>query len=61
MKSKIPTLEKMMQVDKEAKRKRAKIEKNKSTIERNILLRVEDCERELSASSISMYSHDYGE
>ena len=58
MKYKIPTLEKMMQVDKEAERQRANIEKNKATIEWNIFPRVEDCERELSSSSISMYSLD---
>ena len=61
MKSKILTLEQMIQVDKEVERQRANIEKNKVTIERNILPRVEDCEENLSSSSMSMYSLDYDE
>ena len=48
MKSKISTPEQMMQVDREAERQRDNIEKNKVTIERNILLRVEDCDEDLS-------------
>ena len=51
----------MIQVDKEAKRQRAKIERNKATIEWKILPRVEECEEELSSISISMYSPDSGE
>ena len=50
-----------MQVDKEAKRQRANIERNKATIEWNILPMVEDYEEDLSSSSISMYSLDSGE
>ena len=50
-----------MQVDKEAKRQRAKIEKNKVIIQLNILPRVEDYEDNLSYSSISIYSLDSGE
>ena len=61
MKSKILTPEQMMQVDKEAERQRAKIEKNKATIERKILPRVKDYEEELSSSSISMSSLDSSE
>ena len=61
MKSKIPTPEHMMQVDKEAEKQRANIEKDKVTIEQNILPRVEDCEDNLSSSSMSMYSLDLGE
>ena len=51
----------MMQVDKEVERLRAKGEKNKATIEHEILQRVKYYERELSSSSISMYSLDSGE
>ena len=58
MKSKILTSEQMMQVDKESKRQMAKIEKNKVTIKRNTLPRVEDYEENLSSSSISMYILD---
>ena len=61
MKSKILTLEQMMQFDKEVERQRDKIEKNKVTIERKILPSVEDCEEDFSSSSISMYSLDSGE
>ena len=61
MKSKIPTPEQMTQVDKETERERANTEKIKATIEWNILPRVKDNERELSSSSISMYSLDSGE
>ena len=50
-----------MPIDKKHERQRAKIEKNKSTIEWKILPRVEHCERELSSLSISMYSLDSGE
>ena len=50
----------MLQVDKEAEKQRATIEKNKATIVRKILLRVKECERELSSSSISIYSLDSG-
>ena len=51
----------MIQVDKESERQRENIDKNKATIEWNILPRVKDCEEELSSSSISMYSLDSGE
>ena len=61
MKSNILTLEQIMQVDKEAKRQKDKVEKNKVTIEQKILPRVEDYGEELSSSSISIYSLDSGE
>ena len=51
----------MRQVDKEIERQRANIQKNKATIEQQILPRAEDCERDLSSSSISMYSLDSSE
>ena len=61
VKSKILTLEKMMHVDKEAKKRRDKIEKDNATIERNILPRVKGCVENLSSSSMSMYSLDSSE
>ena len=51
----------MMQIDKEDKRQRANFEKNKAIVEQKILPRVEDYERELSSSSISMYTLEFGE
>ena len=59
VKYKIPTLEEMMQVDKETKIQRDKIEKDKVTIEWNTFPRVEDYEENLSSSSMSMYSLDF--
>ena len=50
-----------MQIDKEDKRQRANFEKNKAIVEQKILPRVEDYERELSSSSISMYTLEFGE
>ena len=61
VKYKTPIPEQMMQVYKEAERQKAKIEKNRATIEQKILPRFKDCEEELSFSSISMYSLDFGE
>ena len=46
------TPEQVMQVDKKAKRQMEKIQKNKATIEKKVLPRVEDCEEDLSSSSI---------
>ena len=50
-----------MQVDKEAERLMTQIDKNKATIERNILPRVEDYEENLVSSSMSIYSVDPSE
>ena len=61
LKSKIPTPEQMIQVDKESERQKSKVEKKKASIEQNILPMDKDCERELSSSSISMYNLNYSE
>ena len=61
LKSKILTLDQMIQIDKEDERQKYKVEKNKATMERKILPRVEDCEEGSSSSSISMYNLDSGE
>ena len=61
VKYKIPTLEEMMQVDKETKIQRDKIEKDKVTIEWNTFPRVEDYEENLVSSSMSIYSVDPSE
>ena len=56
VKSKIPTPDQMVQIDKEAKIQKAKLEKNKAAIERRNLIRIEDEEEESSSSSMSMYN-----
>ena len=49
----------MIQIDKEAKREKSKMEKNEASMERKIPLRVEDCEEGLSSSSMLMYNLDF--
>ena len=49
----------MIQLDKEAKRHKSKMDKKKDAMERNISPRVEDYEEVLSSSYMSMYSLDY--
>ena len=61
MKSKIPTSDQMIQIDKEAERQKYNIEKNKVAIEWKILPRVEDYEDDSSSSSMSMYNLDSSE
>ena len=61
MKSNIPTLEQIIQIDKEVERQKSKIEKKKVATKRNILLRVEDCEEDSSSSSMLMYNLDSSE
>jgi hypothetical protein len=56
VKSKIPTLDQMSKVDKEAETKKAIEEKNKVASERKHLIRIEDVEESSSSSSMSMYS-----
>ena len=46
LKSKILTLDQMIQIDKEVDRQKSKIERNKAAIQWNILPRVEDCEED---------------
>jgi hypothetical protein len=58
VKSKIPTLDIMVQIDKEAKIQKPKSEKSKATIERRNIIRIEDDEEESSSSSMSMYNLD---
>jgi hypothetical protein len=54
LKSKILTQDQMIQIDKEAKRQKSKMERNKDATERKILLRFEDYEEDSSYSSMSM-------
>ena len=58
MKSKILTHDQMIQIDKEAKRQKSKIEENKVATEWKILPKVKYCEEDSSSSSMSMYSID---
>ena len=48
----------MVQIDKEAKRQKCKLDKNKSSMERRNPIRIEDCEEDSSSSSMSMYNLD---
>ena len=58
MKSKIPTPNQMVQIDKEDERQKSKLEKIKATIERRNPIRIKDCEEGSSSSSMSMYIID---
>ena len=58
MKSKILTLDQMVQVDKEAKRQKSKLEKSKGSLEQRNPIRIEDCEEGSSSSSMLMYNLD---
>ena len=58
LKSKIPTLDQMDQIDKEVERQMSKLEKNKASMQRKNPIRVEDCEKNSSFSSMSMYILD---
>ena len=46
LKSKIPTLDQMVQIDKEAQRQKYKLEKSKASMEHRNPIRIEDCEEE---------------
>ena len=59
VKSQIPTLDQMYDVDKEAKKKKAIEESNKVASEKKNLIRIEDGEESSSSSSIFMYSIDF--
>ena len=58
LKSNIPNLDQMVQIDKEAKRKKSKLEKSKSTMEKRNPIRIKDCEEGSSSSSMLMYNLD---
>ena len=55
VKSNIPTLDQMVQIDKEAEIQKSKVDKSKASIEQRNLIRIEDEEEESSSSSMSMY------
>ena len=46
LKSKIPTADEIVQIDKEAARQKSKLEKSKDVDERRNPIRIEDCEEE---------------
>ena len=58
VKSKIPTPEQMIQIDKEVERQKVGIERCKSIIERKMLPRIDDHDQATSSSSISLYNLD---
>jgi hypothetical protein len=58
VKSNIPTLDQMTQIDKEAKIQKVKAEKIKASIERINIIWIKDEEEESSSSSMSMYNLD---
>lgn len=58
LKSNIPTLAQMIQIEKEVERQKSKMERNKDAMEWKILPRVEDYEGDSSSSSMSMYNFD---
>ena len=58
LKSKILTLDQMIQIDKEVERQKFKIQKKKATTKQKTLPRVEDYEEDSSSSSMLMYSLD---
>ena len=58
MKSRIPTPDQMIHIDKEAEIQKTKLEKIKASIEQRNLIRIEDEEEDSSSSSMSMYNLD---
>jgi hypothetical protein len=58
VKSKIPTPDQMVQIDKEAEIQKSKSEKSKVVVERRNLIRIKDEEEESSSSLMSMYNLD---
>ena len=58
MKSKIPTSDQTVHIDKEKKIQKSKLEKRKTANEQRNLIRIEDEEEESSSSSMSMYNLD---
>ena len=58
MKSKISTLDQMVQIYKEVEIQNSKAQKIKASIERRNINRIEDEEEESSSSSMSMYNLD---
>ena len=58
LKSKIPTLDQMVQINKETKRHKSKSKKRKDFVERRNLIRIEDEEEESPFSLILMYNFD---
>jgi hypothetical protein len=59
VKSRIPTPDQMLKIDKEAEIKKTIVEKNRVASERKNIIRIEDLEESSSSSSMSMYSIDY--
>ena len=58
VKSNIPTLEQIIQIDKEDEKK-DDIERSKAIIEQKMLPRIDDHDQDTSSSSISMYNLDF--
>jgi hypothetical protein len=58
VKSKIPTPDQMVQIDKEVEIQKSKSEKRKATVEWRNIIRIEDEEEESSSTSMLMYSLD---
>jgi hypothetical protein len=52
LKSNIPTLDQMILIDKESKRQKYKMERNKASMEWKILPRVKDSEKDLSSHNL---------
>ena len=59
VKSRIPTMDQMSKIDKEAKTKKSIEERNRVASEKNNLMKIEDVEESSSSSLMSMYSIDY--
>ena len=58
MKSKSPTPDQMVQIDKEAEIQKSKLEKRKVSIQWRNIIRIEDEEEESSSSSMLMHNLD---
>ena len=58
VKSKIPTPDQMVQIDKEANIQKTNAEKIKASIQRRNIIRIEDEEEESPSSSMSMFNLD---
>jgi hypothetical protein len=59
VKSRIPTLDQMSKIDKEAETKKVVEENNRVASEQKNLIKIEDVEESSSSSSMSMYSIDF--
>ena len=58
LKSKIPTLDQLVQIDKEIEIQKSKLEKNKVALEQRNPIMIKDCEEGSSSSSMSMHNLD---